>query len=215
MAKATSFQYPLIGSNLCNHTIPHAATHPSRLSVPSHRVEPLQHSNLRTDGAPLCVFQYPLIGSNLCNCSKLCLLLCRNLAFSTLSSGRTSATCTRACSRSVASSFSTLSSGRTSATSARKCGGRFSSDFQYPLIGSNLCNFRALQLEKHPPEVTFSTLSSGRTSATEQRLLSQICEGGFQYPLIGSNLCNVALTCTKHMRFSLSVPSHRVEPLQL
>ena len=39
-------------------------------------------------------------------------------------------------------------------------------------------------------------------------------EGLFQYPLIGSNLCNSRVPADRSPAFELSVPSHRVEPLQ-
>ncbi len=86
--------------------------------------------------------------------------------------------------------------------------------FQYPLIGSNLCN--AHSTERTIGHIcTFSTLSSGRTSATLEAGKDGITASDFQYPLIGSNLCNKPLTAYEGVQIHLSVPSHRVEPLQL
>ncbi len=61
------FQYPQTGSNLCNKPCQVAPSGLVILSVPSNRVEPLQHALHRCRSPLPSHFQYPQTGSNLCN----------------------------------------------------------------------------------------------------------------------------------------------------
>ena len=111
-------------------------------------------------------------------------------------------------------------------------------NFQYPQAGSNLCNVRmasadqtlqplsvpSSRVEPLQPGVriqgihlwpTFSTLKPGRTSATAVSTHNGDITAGFQYPQAGSNLCNLLSRRRRSASCSLSVPSSRVEPLQL
>jgi len=134
-------------------------------------------------------FQYPLLRSNLCNFALTRDALEVNWTFSTLYSGRISAT----------------------ATPKDECDAW--EIFQYPLLGSNLCNFDWARPPPHAPKLsvpstrveslqlsnrmlstvawfTFSTLYSGRISATVREMYDLDGCNDFQYPLLGSNLCN-------------------------
>ena len=154
------------------------------LSVPSHRVEPLQR-RLR-----------PIAASS-------------RWSFSTLSSGRTSATIalkdTDVFSQ---ASFSTLSSGRTSATLQRQSGVPHRLHLSVP-------SHRVEPLQ--PPAVLadiaqlcpFSTLSSGRTSATHALDAVRYMCATFSTLSSGRTSATRCTSVYPQVRYPLSVPSHR------
>src|SRR6266567_1427711 len=126
----------------------------SELSVPSMRVESLQHHANPADLAVNFVFQYPPCGSSRCN---------HNMLPGVRYSSRLSVPSMRVeslqhhhrCSpRSQSTSFSTLHAGRVAATAVPPIHDRPPLFFQYPPCGSSRCNAR------HRPGATGMTTLS-------------------------------------------------------
>ncbi len=165
-----------------------AQTSGRELSVPSNRVEPLQQT----------LFSKPFSGFVLSVPSNRVEPLQRGMwfllrggeeSFSTLKPGRTSATTSPSTTIFVLRGFSTLKPGRSSATHFIHCQERL--------------------------QCCFSTLKPGRSSATVSASPTSLLKSIFQYPQTGSILCNSTRASGSSTRRSLSVPSNRVDPLQL
>ncbi len=208
------FQYPPCGSSRCNLRAAALKANNGTLSVPSMRVESLQPF-----GTACCAyferfFQYPPCGSSRCNtATSQPILLLSNLSVPSMRVESLQQHPHPPCPRSdrelsvpsmrveslqrlrrgqedrYGLPFSTLHAGRVAATPSAQIQSELVTCFQYPPCGSSRCNI--LQ------DIEW----------TLQRL--------FQYPPCGSSRCNKASFSRKCGEYRLSVPSMRVESLQL
>mgnify|MGYP005845935129 CR=1 FL=1 len=161
----SDFQYPNLGSSLCN---------PGVTLEESLPIWYFQYPNL---GSSLCnplasvltiatlTFQYPNLGSSLCNQRQVAVSGPDQQAFSILTSDRLSVTPAAGTEAPTAQAFSILTSDRLSVTKGGVASETHCLCFQYPNLGSSLCNIQAVPEE-------------------------WAAHHAFQYPNLGSSLCN-------------------------
>src|SRR6266487_1017536 len=159
--------------------------------------------------------------------------------FSTLHAGRDAATPHRPRISPKSTAFSTLHAGRDAATAANKpsnigdsdlsvpsmrvetlqpqykamAGGVDSTTFQYPPCGSRRCNARRGCIVAGMLNFQYPPCGSRRCNWSSQ--CSERRDLIFQYPPCGSRRCNALPESRDDCRAHLSVPSMRVETLQL